>query len=129
MLAVFVFGSATVVLGLTRSYLLAFIALMVLSGADMVSVYIRGALVPLVTPDEKRGRVMAVENVFIGGSNELGAFESGIVAQWVGTQATVAGGGIATMLVVGVWWVCFPVLRRVDRFDELRPGGVAEPAH
>jgi len=92
---------------------------MVLSGADMVSVYIRGSLVPLVTPDEKRGRVMAVENVFIGASNELGAFESGIVAQAVGTQATVVGGGIATMVVVGVWWLCFPALRRIDRFEDL----------
>lgn len=119
LLAVFVFGAATVVLGFTRSYLLAFVALMVLSGADMVSVYIRGSLVPLVTPDEKRGRVMAVENVFIGASNELGAFESGIVAQAVGIQATVVGGGIATMAVVGVWWLCFPALRRIDRFEDL----------
>ena len=72
----------------------------ILAGADMVSVYIRGALVPLVTPDEKRGRVLAVENVFIGASNELGAFESGIVAQAIGTPATVIGGGIATIAIV-----------------------------
>ncbi|MDO8363340.1 MAG: MFS transporter [Actinomycetota bacterium] len=119
LLAVFVFGTATVVLGATRSFLVAFLALVVLSGADMVSVYIRGSLVPLVTPDEKRGRVMAVENVFIGASNELGAFESGIVAQAAGTPATVIGGGVATIVVVGVWWLGFPSLRKVDRFEDL----------
>jgi len=85
----------------------------------MVSVYIRGALVPLVTPDEKRGRVLAVENVFIGASNELGAFESGIVAQALGTPATVIGGGVATIAIVGVWWTAFPSLRNVDRLEDL----------
>ena len=119
LLAVLVFGLATVVLGLTRSYLLAFIALVVLAGADMVSVYIRGSIVPLVTPDEKRGRVLAVENVFIGASNELGAFESGIVAQALGTPVTVIGGGVATIAVVGIWWVAFPSLRDVDRLEDL----------
>ncbi|MDO8390611.1 MAG: MFS transporter [Actinomycetota bacterium] len=119
LLAVTVFGVATIVLGVTRSYTLAFVALVILAGADMVSVYIRGSLVPLVTPDEKRGRVMAVENVFIGASNELGAFESGIVAQAVGTPATVIGGGIATIAIAGIWWVAFPPLRNVDRFEDL----------
>ncbi|MEQ1872978.1 MAG: MFS transporter [Ilumatobacteraceae bacterium] len=119
LLAVFVFGASTVVLGLTRSYLLAFIALVILAGADMVSVYIRGSIVPLVTPDEKRGRVLAVENVFIGASNELGAFESGIVAQAIGTPATVIGGGVATIAIVGVWWIAFPSLRNVDRLEDL----------
>ncbi len=119
LLAVLVFGVSTVALGLTRSYAVAFAALVVLAGADMVSVYIRGSLVPLVTPDEKRGRVMAVENVFIGASNELGAFESGLVAQAVGTPATVIGGGIATIGIVVVWWFAFPSLRDVDRFEEL----------
>jgi MFS family permease len=114
-----VFGVGTVVLGVTRNYLLAFLALVVLSAADMVSVFIRGSLVPLVTPDEKRGRVLAVEAVFIGASNELGAFESGMVAQAVGTSATVIGGGVATLAVVGIWWFAFPSLRRIDRFEEL----------
>jgi MFS family permease len=114
-----VFGVGTVVLGLTRNYLLAFISLMVLAAADMVSVFIRGSLVPLVTPDEKRGRVLAVEAVFIGASNELGAFESGMVAQAVGTSATVIGGGVATLVVVGTWWFAFPSLRTIDRFEEL----------
>ncbi len=119
LVSVFVFGAGTVVLGLTRSYVIAFAALIVLSGADMVSVYIRGSLVPLVTPDAKRGRVMAVENVFIGASNELGAFESGLVAQSIGTPATVIGGGVATIAVVGVWWLSFPALRKIDRFEDL----------
>jgi MFS family permease len=119
LLAVFVFGVSTVVLGLTHNYWLAYLSLMVLAGADMVSVYIRGSLVPLVTPDEKRGRVMAVENVFIGASNELGAFESGLVAQAFGTPATVIGGGLATIGIVVIWWFSFPQLRNVDRFDDL----------
>ncbi|MFM8267894.1 MAG: MFS transporter [Ilumatobacteraceae bacterium] len=118
-IAVGVFGLATVVLGLTRQYLVAFLALVVLAGADMVSVFIRSSLVPLVTPDDTRGRVLAVENVFIGASNELGAFESGIVAGAVGTPATVVGGGVATLVVVAVWWRLFPSLRRIDTFDEL----------
>ena len=119
LLVVGVFGVATIVLGLTRSYAVAFAALIVLSAADMVSVFIRSSLVPLVTPDEKRGRVMAVENVFIGASNELGAFESGLVGQAIGTPATVIGGGIATVAIVGLWWFSFPSLRDVDRLDEL----------
>jgi hypothetical protein len=97
------------------------VALMVLSAADMVSVFIRGSLVPLVTPDEKRGRVLAVENVFIGASNELGAFESGIAAQALGVPTTVIGGGVGTLVVVGVWAVAFPALRNVDRFEDLEP--------
>jgi MFS family permease len=114
-----VFGVGTVVLGITRNYLLAFAALVVLSAADMVSVFIRGSLVPLVTPDEKRGRVLAVESVFIGASNELGAFESGMAAQAFGTSTTVIGGGVATLAVVGIWWFAFPSLRQIDRFEEL----------
>jgi MFS family permease len=116
-----IFGAATVVLGVTRSYLVAFISLVVLSAADMVSVFIRGSIVPLVTPDEKRGRVLAVENVFIGASNELGAFESGVAAQAFGTPTTVIAGGAATLAIVGVWGVAFPSLRRIDRFEDLEP--------
>jgi predicted MFS family arabinose efflux permease len=116
-----IFGAATVVLGVTRSYVVAFISLVVLSAADMVSVFIRGSIVPLVTPDEKRGRVLAVENVFIGASNELGAFESGVAAQAFGTPTTVIAGGAATLAIVGVWGIAFPSLRRIDRFEELQP--------
>ncbi len=114
-----VFGVGTVALGLTRNYAVAFAALVVLSAADLVSVFIRGSLVPLLTPDEKRGRVLAVESVFIGASNELGAFESGLVAQAIGTPATVVGGGVATLAVVGIWWFAFPSLRSIDRFEDL----------
>ena len=85
----------------------------------MVSVFIRSSLVPLVTPDDKRGRVSAVENVFIGASNELGAFESGVVSSLVGTPATVIGGGVTTVAIAGTWWLAFPSLRRIDRFEDL----------
>ena len=114
-----IFGAATIVLGTTRSYWIAFFALIIAFGADMVSVFIRGSLVPLVTPDDKRGRVSAVENVFIGASNELGAFESGAVSSVAGTPATVVGGGIATIAIAGIWWWAFPSLRNVDRFEDL----------
>jgi MFS family permease len=117
------FGIATVVLGVTTSYFVAFVALVILAGADMISVYIRGTLVPLVTPDDKRGRVMAVENVFIGASNELGAFESGVAAQAFGTQTAVIGGGIATLGVVAMYSIFFPTLRNVDRFEDLEGHG------
>ena len=114
-----IFGAATIVLGTTRSYWIAFIALIIAFGADMVSVFIRSSLVPLVTPDDKRGRVSAVENVFIGASNELGAFESGAVSSVAGTPATVIGGGVATIAIAGIWWWAFPSLRNVDRFEDL----------
>lgn len=118
-IAVGVFGVSTMVLGLTTSYWIAFAAVFLINSSDMISVFIRSSLVPLVTPDEKRGRVAAVENVFIGASNELGAFESGAVSSLVGTPATVIGGGIATVCVAGAWWYAFPSLRNVDTFDEL----------
>jgi MFS family permease len=128
-IAVGTFGAATLVLGATHSYAVAFGSLVVLSAADMVSVFVRSSLVPLLTPDEKRGRVLAVENVFIGASNELGAFESGVAAQAFGTPATVIGGGIGTLLVVGVWALAFPTLRRIDRFEDLeRDHAAPQPA-
>ena len=119
LVAVAFFGIGTVVLGLTRSFVVAFVAVLVLNAADMISVFIRGSIVPLVTPDSKRGRVSAVENVFIGATNELGAFESGVASQAFGTPATVVGGGVATIAIVGVWWIGFPSLRRIDRFSNL----------
>jgi MFS family permease len=121
-LAIAVFGVATIVLGLTRSYVVAFFAVLVLSAADMISVFIRASIVPMVTPDSKRGRVSAAENVFIGASNELGAFESGAVSSLVGTPATVVGGGVATLVVVGTWWFAFPSLRGVKHFEDLNTG-------
>lgn len=119
LVAVGVFGLGTLLLGVTTSFAVAFFALVILSAADMISVFIRSSIVPLVTPDEKRGRVLAVENVFIGASNELGAFESGLVGQAIGVPATVVGGGVGTLVVVGVWAVAFPALRNVDRFEDL----------
>lgn len=119
LIVVAVFGISTVVLGTTHTYWVAFVAMLVAFGADMVSVFIRSSLVPLVTPDDKRGRVSAVENVFIGASNELGAFESGAVSSIAGTPATVIGGGVATIAIAAAWWVMFPSLRNVDTFEEL----------
>jgi MFS family permease len=119
LVAVLVFGLATIVLGLTRSYGVAFVALLVLAGADAVSVFIRATIVPLATPDHMRGRVMAVENVFIGASNELGAFESGVAGALIGVGPAVVVGGILTVGVVGTWWVVFPPLRDIDRFEDI----------
>lgn len=119
LVAVGVFGAGTIVLGMTSSYVVAFAAVLILSAADMVSVFVRGSIVPLVTPDDKRGRVNAVENVFIGATNELGAFESGLASQAFGIPATVVGGGIATIGIVGIWWKYFPQLRNIDRFSDL----------
>ncbi len=110
------FGLATVVLGLTSSFAIAFGSLFVMSAADAVSVFIRATLVPLITPDAYRGRVLAVENVFIGASNELGAFESGVTGQWFGAPAAIVLGGAATIVVVVVAAVAFPALRRIDGF-------------
>jgi MFS family permease len=114
--AVATFGVATVVLGLTHDYAVAIVAMAVLSGADAVSVFIRATLVPLVTPPTMRGRVLAVENVFIGASNELGAFESGVAGQALGPAPAIVLGGVATLVVAGGWWRLFPALRDVDRF-------------
>ncbi|MHB1090386.1 MAG: MFS transporter [Ilumatobacteraceae bacterium] len=119
LVSVAIFGVGTIVLGATTSNVVAFVAVLVLSAADMVSVFIRGSIVPLVTPDEKRGRVSAVENVFIGATNELGAFESGVASQAFGTPAAVIAGGIATVGIVGIWWIGFPSLRDIDRFGDL----------
>jgi predicted MFS family arabinose efflux permease len=117
--AVAVFGVFTIVLGVTGSFAIAFVSLMVLSGADAISVFIRSTLVPLITPEDKRGRVFAVEMVFIGASNELGGFESGAAGQLIGVTGAVVLGGAATLLVATGWWWLFPSLRKVDRFPGL----------
>jgi MFS family permease len=121
LITVAVFGVFTIVFGLSRNYALSWVALFVLSAADMVSVYIRTTLVPLATPDSLRGRVLAVEAVFIGASNELGAAESGFAAALLGTVAAIVSGGVATLVIVGVWFVLFKPLANVDRFDEVKP--------
>jgi predicted MFS family arabinose efflux permease len=116
-----IFGVGTIALGLTRSYAVAFVAMLVLSGADAISVFIRATLVPLVVPADMRGRVLAVENVFIGGSNELGAFESGVAGQILGPAGAIVLGGTATLAIAGGWWFLFPDLRDVDRFPGTEP--------
>jgi hypothetical protein len=114
--AVAAFGIGTIALGATRTYAVAFAAMAVLSGADAISVFIRSTLVPLATPFDKRGRVLAVESVFIGASNELGAFESGVAGQLIGTAPAVILGGAATLVIAAAYYVVFPVLRALDRF-------------
>lgn len=116
LISVAVFGAFTVLLGATTIYAVAFVSMAVLHGADSISVFIRSTLVPLVTPFDKRGRVLAVESVFIGASNELGAFESGVAGQLLGAPAAVVLGGAATLVVAGGYWAAFPSLRTVDRF-------------
>jgi MFS family permease len=115
------FGLCMVAFGLSRQLWLSMLALALGSGLDMVSVVLRQTILPLVTPDELRGRVNAVEMVFISASNELGAFESGVAAALIGAVPAVVAGGVATVVVAGLWWKLFPALARVDRLDELRP--------
>ncbi|HRE54389.1 MAG TPA: MFS transporter [Candidatus Competibacter sp.] len=113
-----VFGLATVVFGLSQNVWLSLAALLVLGASDMISVYVRHLLVQLETPDAIRGRVSAVNAVFIGASNELGEFESGVTAAWFGLVPAVVLGGVATLLVAATWMWRFPMLRRMDRFPQ-----------
>ena len=115
------YGVTMIVFGLSETMWLSLAALAVGGGVDMVSVVLRQTILPLVTPDELRGRVNAVEMVFISASNELGAFESGVAAALVGAVPAVVVGGVATIAVAALWWRAFPALRSVDRLDELRP--------
>jgi hypothetical protein len=117
--AVGLFGGVTIGFGISQSVVLSLILLAVLGAADMVSVVIRRVLVLIATPDEMRGRVSAVESVFIGASNELGMFVAGSAAALLGPATAVLAGGSLTLLVTAVWSRIFPVLRRVDRFTDL----------
>jgi predicted MFS family arabinose efflux permease len=127
-----VFGAATVVFGLSRSLWLSLAALAVAGAADMISVIIRGSLLQLATPPEMRGRVSAVNSLFIGASNELGEFESGLTAQWWGAVRATVIGGVGALVVAGVWATLFPSLREADELTSaaLRPqsGTAPEPA-
>jgi len=115
------FGAATVVFGVTRRFWVAMAALVVLGAGDMVSVFIRNLLVQLETPDAIRGRVSAVNSVFIGASNELGEFESGFTAAWFGLVPAIVSGGVVTLLVAGLWaGILFPRLWRLQTFDQLK---------
>jgi len=121
-LCVALFGGATIVFGLSQNFFLSLAALIVLGATDMVSVNVRHSLTQLTTPDHMRGRVSAVSMLFIGASNELGEFESGVTARWWGTVPAVVVGGLGTLGIVALWAYWFPELRKVDRLTELKAG-------
>ena len=126
---VLLFGAATVLFGFSDNFQLSMVALVMMGAGDMVSVYIRHMLVQLETPDAIRGRVSAVNSVFIGASNELGEFESGLTAAWFGLIPAVIVGGIATLVITGFCIWRFPVLRNMDKFPiafQESDGGQAE---
>jgi MFS family permease len=114
------FGVFTIIFGLSRSLTLSLIALLLLGASDMVSVIIRATLTQLATPDEMRGRVTAVDMIFIGTSNEFGQFESGVTAQWFGTVPAVVLGGIGTLIVIGLWAWIFPELRQAGELSGIK---------
>jgi MFS family permease len=112
---VLAFGVFTVLFGVSKSLPLSLVMLLLIGASDMISVIVRSTMIQLATPDAMRGRVSAVNTVFIGASNEVGQFESGLTAHWMGTVPAVVAGGIGTILVVLAWAAMFPKLRRVDR--------------
>ena len=113
------FGVFTIIFGLSRSLIVSLIALVLLGASDMISVIIRATLTLLATPDQMRGRVTAVDMIFIGTSNEFGQFESGVTAQWFGTVPAVVLGGVGTLLVVTLWAWWFPDLRRAGELHSI----------
>ena len=115
------FGGFTIIFGLSDAYWLSLLALAGLAAADMISVFIRSTLGPLLTPASLRGRVGAAERVFIGASNELGAFESGVMARLIGTVPAIVLGGVASIGVAALWAIFFPALRKIDRFEDIEP--------
>jgi MFS family permease len=115
------FGVFTITFGLSHSLALSLVSLCLVGATDMVSVVIRGTLVQVATPDAVRGRVNAVEMIFIGASNEFGEFESGITAQWLGPVKAVVLGGIGTLVIVSLWAWLFPDLRRTEGFPSVEP--------
>ena len=112
-----IFALATIVFGLSQTFWLSVVALAVLGGADMLSVYVRQTLVQIVTPDQMRGRVAAVSSLFIGASNELGEFRTGVAARFMGAVGAAVSGGVAALIVTGVWAKLFPALRKADRLE------------
>ena len=115
LLSVAAFGVLTIVFGVSHSLIVSLVALFLLGASDMVSVIIRATLIQVATPDEMRGRVNAVDMLFIGVSNELGEFESGLTAQWFGTVLAVVLGGVGTLLVIATWAWLFPELREANQ--------------
>jgi MFS family permease len=118
MACVAAFGAMTIVFGLSRNLVLSVLALLIVGATDMVSVIVRSTVVQLATPDAMRGRVSAVNMLFIGASNEFGQFESGITAQWMGTVPAVVAGGVGTIVVVALWCWLFPALWKVDQMTQ-----------
>ena len=114
------FGAFTMLFGVSHSLPLSMLALALVGASDMVSVIIRATFLQLGTPDEMRGRVNAVDMIFIGGSNQLGQFESGVTAQWFGTVPAVLLGGIGAIVVTGLWAWMFPELRKAEDVGDLR---------
>ena len=112
------FGACMITVGLSTSIWLTIAALIVAGAGDMVSVFVRSMLVQLETPDSIRGRVSAVNSMFIGASNELGAFRAGMQAAWMGIVPSMIWGGVCTLAVVGSYLRLFPQLRKLDRFPE-----------
>jgi len=112
-----IFGLATIVFGVSTSFPLSLIALAALGASDAVSIVIRFSLVQIETPDAMRGRVSAINYLFVGSSNTLGEFESGAVAAWLGAVPSVLIGGFGALLIAGIWMLLFPDLRRIDRFQ------------
>ena len=117
--SVALFGVATVVFALSTNFVLSLVALFIIGASDMVSVFVRASLIQMATPDAMRGRVSAVNMLFIGASNELGEFESGTTAAWFGTVPAAIIGGVGTVVVVGLWMWWFPALRKVDRLSDV----------
>jgi MFS family permease len=116
--SVAIFGVATIAFGLSTSFWFSLAVLVLLGAADMISMVIRGTLVQLETPDAMRGRVSAVNGLFIGASNQLGEFESGVTAAWFGTVPAGVIGGAGTLLICGTWIKLFPTLARRDRLHK-----------
>jgi MFS family permease len=116
-MGVAIYGAATVVFGLSRSLPLSLGALMIVGASDMVSVVIRSSMLQLATPSSMRGRVSAVNSLFVGASNELGEFESGVTAQWFGAVRAVVLGGLGALTITGLWSVLFPSLRAIRQLN------------
>jgi MFS family permease len=117
LVAMIIYGVATIVFALSREYWLSCTALALLGFTDSVSIFIRNNVIGLVTPDEMRGRVNAVNSVFIGASNQMGEFTSGLMATLLGVVPAVVVGGIGTVFVVALSAMIFPVMRRLDSLD------------
>jgi MFS family permease len=122
------FGIFTIIFGVSRSLTISLIALLLLGASDMISVIIRATLTQLATPDEMRGRVTAVDMIFIGTSNEFGQFESGVTAQWFGTVPAVVLGGIGTLVVIAMWAWLFPELRQAGQLTAIPSEELQAPA-